>query len=145
MFLLDTNVVSELRKAGRADKGVVAWASRVPAEQLHVSVITILELETGVLLVQRRDPRQGTQLRSWLDQHVLPAFSGRVLSVDIRVARQCAALHVPDPRSERDALIAATATVHDMTVVTRNVADFVSTGVRLLNPWHSVTGRRGRG
>lgn len=147
MFVLDTNVISELRKtrAGKADRGVVTWASGVPAEDLYVSVISILELETGVLQVQRRDPKQGALLRVWLDQHVLPAFSGRVLPVDTAVAQRCASLHVPDPRSERDALIAATAMVHHMTVVTRNVADFQATGVPLLNPWDTVARPRGRG
>ncbi len=147
MFVLDTNVVSELRKAkaGKADRNVAAWASRVPASSLYVSAITILELETGVLLVLRRDPEQGALLRAWLDQSVLPAFSGRVLPVDPAVAQRCAALHVPDPRSERDALIAATAMVHNMTVVTRNVADFATTGAPLLNPWDMVAqpGRHG--
>lgn len=140
MFVLDTNVVSELRKAkaGKADRNVAAWASSVSADSLFVSAITILELETGVLLVQRRDPEQGALLRTWLDQHVLPAFSGRVLPVDTAVAQRCAALHVPDPRSDRDALIAATAMVHHMTVVTRNVADFAVTGAPLLNPWDAV-------
>ena len=146
MFVLDTNVISELRKAkaGKADRGVVTWASGVPSAHLFVSVITILELETGVLLVQHRDPKQGALIRSWLNQHVLPAFSGRVLSVDTAVAQRCAALHVPDPRSERDALIAATAMVHNMTVVTRNVADFQATGVPLLNPWETVPRPRRR-
>jgi toxin FitB len=147
MFVLDTNVVSELRKvkAGKADRNVAMWASRVPAETLYVSVITILELETGVLLVQRRDPAQGALLRAWLDRHVLPAFADRVLPVDTAVAQRCAALHVPDPRSDRDALIAATAMVHSMTVVTRNVADFATTGVALLNPWDTVAQPGGRG
>jgi predicted nucleic acid-binding protein len=147
MFVLDTNVVAELRKAkaGKADRNVAAWASRVPASSLFVSAITILELETGVLLVQRRDLKQGALLRAWLDQHVLPAFSGRVLPVDTAVAQRCAALHVPDPRSERDALIAATALVHGMTVVTRNAADFAATGASLLNPWEAVLQPGGRG
>ena len=144
MFVLDTNVVSELRKvkAGKADRNVAAWAASVPADTLFVSVITILELEAGVLLAQRRDPAQGALLRSWMDQHVLPAFSGRVLPVDTAVALQCAALHVPYPKSERDALIAATAMVHHMTVVTRNVADFETTGTRVLNPWEPVGRQR---
>lgn len=124
---------------------MTAWASGVPAEFLFVSVVTILELETGVLLVQRRDPKQGALLRAWPDQHVLPAFPGRVLPVDTAVAQRCAALHVPDPRSERDALIAATAMVHHMTAVTRNVADFEATGVALLNPWAAAAKPRGRG
>ena len=137
MFLLDTNVVSELRKAkaDKADRKVTAWAASVPIGSLFVSVITILELETGVLLVERRDPPQGALLRSWLDNQVLPAFNNRVLSIDVSVAQRCARLHVPDPRAERDALIAATAMVHGMTVVTRNVSDFVLTGVPTLNPW----------
>lgn len=146
MFVLDTNVVSELRKAksGKADPNVTAWAAGVPTAALFISAITILEVETGVLLVQRRDPTQGALLRAWLDQHVLPAFSGRVLPVDTAVAQRCAALHVPDPRSERDALIAATAMVHGMTVVTRNVADFAATGAPVLNPWDAVVRPVGR-
>ncbi|WP_298597706.1 type II toxin-antitoxin system VapC family toxin [Zoogloea sp.] len=137
MYLLDTNVVSELRKAksGKADARVTAWAAEVPASELFLSAISVLELEMGVLLVERRDAAQGTVLRSWLDRHVLPAFADRILPVDAAVARRCARLHVPDPRAERDALIAATALVHDLTVVTRNVGDFEVTGVRLLNPW----------
>jgi len=141
-FLLDTNVVSELRKAkaGKADPNVVAWAAEVPSSSLFLSAITVLELETGVLQVERRDPVQGAILRTWMDRHVLPAFSGRVLPVDTAVALRCASLHVPDPRSERDSLIAATALVHGMTVVTRNVVDFVGTNVVILNPWTSGTG-----
>jgi toxin FitB len=137
MFILDTNVVSELRKvkAGKADKGVSAWADSVDAATLFLSAITILELEQGVLLVERRDAAQGALLRSWLERYVLPEFENRVLPIDATVARRCAGLHVSDPRSERDALIAATALVHGMTVVTRNVADFAASGVRLLNPW----------
>jgi predicted nucleic acid-binding protein len=140
MFVLDTNVVSELRKAkaGKADRNLTAWAASVSPGALFLSAITILELETGVLQVERRDGTQGAILRAWLDSHVLPAFAGRVLAVDTAVAQRCARLHVPDPRAERDALIAATALVHGMTVVTRNVSDFVRTGVDLLNPWEPV-------
>jgi len=137
MFLLDTNVVSELRKAkaGKADTKVTAWANGVPYGSLFVSAITVLELEMGVAQAERRDPAQGAILREWLDKHVLPAFHDRVLPIDVAVAQRCAHLHVPDPRAERDALIAATALVHGMTVVTRNVDDFRPTGVPLLNPW----------
>ncbi len=137
MYLLDTNVISELRKAksAKADKNVVTWANSVSATRLFLSVITVLELETGVLLVERRDPSQGAMLRSWLNSHVLPAFSDRILVVDTAVAQRCAKLHVPNPRSDRDAIIAATAIIHDMTVVTRNVDDFKPTGVDILNPW----------
>jgi toxin FitB len=141
MFVLDTNVVSELRKVrtGKADVNVAAWAATVDAAALFVSAITIMELETGVLRVEQRDVTQGAMLRAWLDQHVLPEFTGRVLPVDTVVAQRCARLHVPDPRSERDALIAATALVHGMTVVTRNVADFMATGVAILNPWDAAS------
>ncbi|MDT4834174.1 Toxin FitB [compost metagenome] len=137
MFVLDTNVVSELRKAkaGKADPCLTAWASTLLPGQLFISAITVLELETGVLLSERRDPAQGAMLRAWLDGHVLPGFAGRVLPVDTAVAQCCARLHVPDPRAERDALIAATAMVHGMTVATRNLVDFTPTGVALVNPW----------
>lgn len=137
MFLLDTNVVSELRKVrlGRADKHVARWADSVEATDLYLSVITIQELEIGVLLVERRDPAQGTTLRAWLNGHVLPAFEGRILDVDTAIALRSARLNVPEPRPVRDGLIAATALVHGMTVVTRNVADFAPTGVAVVNPW----------
>ena len=135
MYLLDTNVVSELRKEARANPRVVAWARTTPAEGLFVSAITILELELGVLRAERRDPAQGKVLRSWLDAHVMPTFADRVLVVDAVVGKCCARLHVPDPQSERDALIAATALVHGFVVVTRNVRDFAATGVETLNPW----------
>lgn len=140
MYLLDTNVVSELRRAqsGKADINVKTWAGSVAASSLFLSAVTILELETGVLLVERRDPQQGAVLRAWLDRRVLPAFAGRVLPVDTAVALACAKLHVPDPRSERDALIAATALVHGMKLVTRNVEDFKPTGVEILNPWWAL-------
>jgi predicted nucleic acid-binding protein len=141
MFILDTNVVSELRKirAGRADPRVAQWADSVDAGSLHLSAITILELEIGVLQIERRDKQQGAALRTWLDTLVLPEFSGRIFPVDTAVAQRCARLHVPDPRAERDALIAATALTHGMIVVTRNVADFAATGVPLLNPWDGST------
>lgn len=139
MFLLDTNVVSELRKVrlGNANEHVARWADSVDAADLFLSVITIQELEIGILLAERRDPAQGAVFRAWLNNHVLPAFSGRVLAVDTAVAQRSARLHVPDPRPVRDGLIAGTALVHGMTVVTRNVADFEPTGVPILNPWEA--------
>ena len=139
MYLLDTNVVSELRKAksGKSDKNVVTWANGVATTSLFLSSITILELEIGVLLVERRDPTQGATLRSWLNTHVLPAFPDRILAIDTAIAQCCAKLHVPNRRSDRDALIAATALVHGMTVVTRNIDDFAGTGTNLLNPWQA--------
>lgn len=141
MYVLDTNVVSELRKAnsGKADANVITWANSVPATSLFLSAISVLELEMGILLIERRDMAQGKLLRQWFEHQVLPAFEGRILVVDTAVARQCASLHVPDPRSDRDALIAATAQVHGMTVVTRNVDDFKPTGVAILNPFKPTT------
>lgn len=140
MFLLDTNVVSEIRKAasGRVDPNVLRWAGSVRPSQMFISVITVQELEIGVLLVERRDPPQGGLLRAWLETQVLPGFGDRILNIDTVLARRSAALHVPDPRPFRDGLIAATALVHGMTVVTRNVRDFEPMGVELLNPWDDL-------
>lgn len=137
MYLIDTNVISELRKIrlGKADAHVADWAERVDAVDLYLSVITLQELEIGVLLAERRDPSQGAVFRAWLNGHVMPAFSGRILAVDMAVAQRSARLHVPDQRPIRDALIAATALVHGMTVVTRNASDFEPTGVAICNPW----------
>jgi predicted nucleic acid-binding protein len=135
MFLLDTNVISELRRPDRANRTVVAWAGAIPAASFFLSTISILEIELGALLIARRDAAQGAVLRSWIDDQLLPRFEARILAVDTAVAQRCARLHVPDPRAERDAVIAATAMVHGLTVVTRNVADFEPTGVALLDPW----------
>ncbi len=139
MYLLDTNVVSELRKAktGKINRHVKAWAKSVSVITMYLSAISVLELEIGILLIECRDPSQGALLRSWMENHVVPAFDGRILAVDTPVAQRCAALHVSNPRSDRDALIAATAFVHGMTVVTRNVADFGPTGVAIINPWQA--------
>lgn len=136
-FLLDTNVISELRKAGdgRADANVTAWVAAQDATAFLISAITILELERGVLRVQRRDPKQGGRLRKWLDDHVRPQFAGRILPIDDAIATRCAQLHIPDRRNEADALIAATALVHNLCVVTRNVKDFHETGVVVIDPW----------
>jgi predicted nucleic acid-binding protein len=139
MYVLDTNVVSELRKArdDNADRNVTAWAIVVLPSTLFLSVISILELQRDTLLIERRDPARGEMLQAWLSNHVPPAFDGRVLPIDTAVAHRCASLHVPDPRPERDALIAATALVHGMTIVTRNVADFAAMCSRIINPWKS--------
>ena len=139
MYLLDTNVVSELRKAktDKIHRRVKTWAKSVSATTLFLSSISILEVEMGILLVERRDPVQGKLLRSWMNGQILPTFHDRILAVDTAVAQRCAALHVPNPCSDRDALIAATALVHGLTVVTRNVVDFEPTGVAILNPWRN--------
>ena len=135
MFLLDTNVVSELRRPERANANVRTWASNTPAELHAICVVTVLELERGTLLMERRDAMQGAILRRWLEQEVLRPQAARILAIDTAITRRCASLHVPNPRPERDALIAATALTHGLTVVTRNTADFEPMGVMLLNPW----------
>ena len=137
MFLLDTNVISELRKVGesRADAHVVAWIAGQNAANFYISVLTLMELEIGILRIERRDELQGKRLRHWMERQVLPEFQERTLPVDSAVALKCAGLHVPDPQDERDALIAATAMVHSMTVVTRNVRDFKGSAVAVIDPW----------
>lgn len=142
MYLLDTNVVSELRKAatGKADGKVVAWAQQVPPFDLFLSAIVVLELKLGVLRIERRDAVQGDLLRRWFEGQVMPVFAERILAVDTAVALRCAELLAVRPRAERDSLIAATALVHGLTVVTRNLRDFEGSGVALLNPWEAATG-----
>lgn len=135
MYLLDTNVISELRRPDRADRNVTQWARAVPGVEFFLSAISLLEIERGALQVARRDAAQGRVLRAWIDERILKGFEDRILAVDSAVALCCARLHIPDTRSERDALIAATALVHGMAVVTRNVRDFAATGVALINPW----------
>lgn len=138
MFLLDTNVISELRRPDKAHRNVLAWANAIPAANFFISVISILEIELGARLIERRDAAQGALLRNWIDNHVLVRFENRILAIDTKVAQRCAQLHVPNPRAERDALIAATALVHGLTIVTRNVGDFEPTGIPLLNPWNDA-------
>ena len=135
MYILDTNVISELRKGRKAHPNVKKWAEALPSASLYISVISVLELEIGILLIQQRDKEQGAILREWMDRHVLPTFSARILAIDTAVAQRCATLHVPNPHSDRDALIAATALVHGLIVVTRNVSDFEAIDVRIVNPW----------
>jgi len=139
IYLLDTNVVSELRKAKtrKIDRRVAAWEKTVSASEMYLSVVSVLELEIGILLLERRDAAQGRHLRNWMNDRVLSAFEGRIMPINLEVVRRCAAFHVPNPRPDRDALIGATALVHGMTVVTRNVRDFEGMDVALLNPWEA--------
>jgi len=136
-YLLDTNVVSELRKVGdgKADANLTKWVRGQNPNELFISAITILEIERGILSIQRRDAAQGSRLRGWMDSRVRPEFAERILPVDDAVATRCAHLHIPDRRNEADALIAATALVHGLTVVTRNIQDFYDTGAIVIDPW----------
>jgi toxin FitB len=135
MYLLDTNVLSEFRRPERADPKVTHWAQGQFLDDFYVSTITILELEIGCLRLERRDPKQGRHLRHWIENAVLARYQTRILPFDIAMARECARQHVPDPKPERDAMLAATAVILGLTLVTRNTKDFEGTGVRLINPW----------
>jgi toxin FitB len=139
VYLLDTNVLSELRKikAGKADKRVKRWANSVDSNDLYLSAITVQEIDIGVLLLEQKDPIQAQVFRRWLEDQVLPCFGNRILPVDISVARKSALFHIPNPKPMRDSLIAATAAAHSMTVVTRNVSDFDLPNVTVFNPWIS--------
>jgi len=135
-YLLDTNVLSELRKGARAHQAVRQWASQQPLANLAISVISVLEIEIGMQRVGRYDRSQAEHLSTWLHQQVRTKFRGRILPVDEAVALQAAELHVPDPAPERDALIAATALVHGLVMVTHNIRDFArASNLKLLDPW----------
>lgn len=137
MYLIDTNVLSELRKAksGKADPNVINWANSVEVGKLFLSSVTVFEIEMGILRLERKDPSQGSVLRNWFESQVIPAFSECIIAFDTKIALCCARLHVPEPKSERDSMIAATALVNNFSVVTRNTKDFIHTGVQLINPW----------
>ena len=137
MFLLDTNVVSELRKSHhRTDPAFTAWAQQANLHEHSISVMSIHEIEAGILPLETSDPRQARVLRDWLDDYVLREFQHRILPVTLDVARRSAYLLFANPtESNNDSLIAATAYVHNLTIVTRNVDDFTGTGCRVLNPW----------
>ena len=137
MYLLDTNIVSESRKLGtsRIDPVAARWLGRIDAFQTYLSAMTLFELERGVRQMERRDAVQGLALRRWLNDQVLPTYEGRILPLSGAVAAICAALHIPDPKAERDAWIAASAIEAGLTLATRNVGDFAGMGVALINPF----------
>lgn len=138
MFLLDTHVITEMRRRDRIDPGLAEWALSVAPADLYLSALTVLELEMALMALEHRSPARAAPLRSWLDTKVLPAFEARILPVDAKVARRAAALHVPQRRPERSALIAATAMVHGFTVVTRHASQFEPLGVAIVSPWQSA-------
>jgi toxin FitB len=137
MFLLDTNVLSETRKLakGIGSDQVKEWFTAQQSQDLYISVISLFEIERGILLLQRRDKPQAAILQKWFAQKLKPEFKSQTLGIDERIASECAALHVPDPKPYMDALIAATARVHDFTLITRNTKDFEPMGARCINPW----------
>lgn len=138
MYLLDTNILSEMRKMpkGKADENVVNWLYKVGDAELFVSVITLMEIERGVLGMERKDPEQGLLLRHWFETLVKPRFQNHTLYIDdTETASICARLHIPDKSPENDAWIAATALRYNLTLVTRNTKDFEHMGVKLFNPF----------
>lgn len=137
MYLLDTNILSEARKhkAARANLGVVQFLAAQPAYTLYISVISLLEIETGILRVQSRDPKQAAVLRDWLQGDVIPTFAHHTLPIISATALLCAQLHLPNKRPAHDALIAATALQHQLTLVTRNTEDFQIEDLKLYNPF----------
>lgn len=138
-WLLDTVTLSVTRRPDRAPTEVIRWLEARNPFSLYLSAITIFEIELGTRRKERSDAAQGSDLRGWVTQ-VNEAFAGRILPIDELVAAHAAGLHVPDPKPERDALIAATAHVHNLTIVTRNTRDFETLGVPLLNPWDEAQG-----
>ena len=136
MYVLDTNVLSELRPGKpHASAAVLAWAATLPHSRIYLSAITVMEHEAGIVRLERRTPPEGASLRAWWDA-TFAAFADRVLPLDAKAARICAQLHVPHPRSYRDAMLAATALAHGFAVVTRNVGDYQGiAGLQLINPW----------
>ena len=137
MYLFDTNVVKAMRFLTRQPLPFRAWAESVTFEHCYLSVISRMESEVGALRLGRRAPASAVRLRQWIEHEVEPTFAGRVLSVDERVAVACAPFHVPDPSPDRDALIGATAMVHDLTMVTRNARDFARFPLRVVDPWQA--------
>lgn len=135
MYLLDTPVIGELRKARTSgcDEGVMRWASGIARQNLYISALTLLELENGVARAERRDRALATPLRTWLDEQVMSAFDGRILPVDTGVVKKRATL--TDAKNERDALLAATAQAHGLVLVTQNPNPFKALRTRTFNPW----------
>lgn len=137
MFLLDTDVVSALRASAEKDAKLVEWADQQQVFNLYISAISILELKLAILEKRKNNSAHGEKLNTWLQQQVLPAFKGRIVAFDGEMAEYCAALHVPNPKSERDAMIAATCIVNNMSLVTGKPADYRHIKINTINPWEA--------
>lgn len=133
-FLVDTNVISEVRKGKRSDPGVASWFAEVSSEEIYLSTLTIGELRKGVENIRRRDEPAARSLDSWL-QELIRAHEDRILQVDQEIAEQWGRFNVPNPLPVIDGLLAATARVRGLTLVTRNLKDIARTGVDCLNPF----------
>ena len=137
-YLLDTNVVSALRRKDKAEKRVIEWFESLAGAEFFISALTMMEIETGIRRLERYDRRQAAIIRSWKEGPLRTLFQGRFVDVDLEIAERCASLHVPDPQPEIDALIAATAIVRGLTLVTRNERDFATMPVQVMNPWTPI-------
>lgn len=137
MYLLDTNIISEIRKLAKnkCDKNVADWVRSTSKDLMFTNAVVMMELERGVMSIERKDTTQGELLRHWFEMDVKPAFHGKILKIDEQTAQICAKLHIPDYAPENDAWIAACAIQHNLVLVTRNTADFARTGVKLFNPF----------
>jgi predicted nucleic acid-binding protein len=135
-FLLDTNVLSELRRSQRADPAVRQWAGQLDVQQSFISVVTVLEIEHGAVMIAKKDPAFSARLIAWLHNEILPHYDARVLPIDVAVAMKCAQFGQVHANHFADALLAATALVHNLTLVTRNIGDFRDFAVPLVNPWN---------
>jgi predicted nucleic acid-binding protein len=135
MFLLDTNVVSDLRRPKRITPAAERWFGAVDADELYISTVTVFEIQHGIVELRRRDPQRAAHLQGWLDTAVLAAFAGRIIALDTIAAQRCAELHAGRARWDADRMIAAIALSRGMTLVTRNVGDFASMGVNVFDPF----------
>lgn len=134
-FLLDTNVLSELRRPNQAERRVLNWFGTIAPAETFISAISIAELEQGAVKAERKQLPHAPVLRAWIDTYILRIYAGRILPVDAIIALQYGRLQPPDPLAYADVMIAATALVHGLTVVTRNTRHFAAFSVPLLNPW----------